>query len=338
MRAAIFAYTRRGCETAVRIQAILQGEWELYTIPRLAKEGFSPLPSSAAAVYSTCFAEKDALLFISSCGIAVRAIAPYVKDKRTDPAVLCMDEQGDHVIPLLSGHIGGANALAKRLAQHLGGVAILTTATDVNGLFSVDTWATENGCTISSMAAAKAVSAAVLEEEVPLLSDFPVVTGLPAGIKAGTAGDVGIYIGYHMERPFPTTLRLCPKMLHLGIGCRRGTSKEMIAATVRAVLQDNRIDKNSLLCAASIDLKSDEAGLLAYCEEQELPIHFYSAEELSEVTGDFTSSDFVASVTGVDNVCERAALRGAEHLIVKKTARDGVTIALAAEHWEVRFG
>jgi cobalt-precorrin 5A hydrolase len=113
---------------------------------------------------------------------------------------------------------------------------------------------------------------------------------------------------------------------------------ETIREAVDEVLMEHSIDQRAIKCAASIDLKAEEAGLLQYCGEQKLPVTFYTAEELKAVPGEFTPSVFVQSITGVDNVCERAALIGAEKLIVKKTARNGVTVALAEEHWEVHFG
>ena len=130
---------------------------------------------------------------------------------------------------------------------------------------------------------------------------------------------------------------MIPPVLHLGIGCRKGTGAQTIREAVKAVLEEHNIDIRALKCAASIDLKANEEGLLEFCREQELPVQFYSAEELKAVPGTFTPSEFVQSVTGVDNVCERSALIGAEELIVKKTAWNGVTVALAAEHLEVRF-
>ena len=143
MNIAIFAYSRTGCKTARRIcMALPEAETLCYAVPRLAEPGFLPLEK---AVYGAAFSEM------------VREIAPYVRDKRTDPAVLDLDERANFVIPLLSGHIGGANALARRLAAALGATAVVTTATDVNGKFSVDTWATERGCAISDMGLAKAV-------------------------------------------------------------------------------------------------------------------------------------------------------------------------------------
>ena len=215
---------------------------------------------------------------------------------------------------------------------------MITTATDINRKFSVDTWATENGCAISSMKLAKAVSAAILEGNIPLKSDFPVNGSLPNGVISGETGNLGIYLTVTDKEPFENTLRLIPKRLHLGIGCRRGTEKEAIQTAVEQVFRAHHLDFRAVQSAASIDLKKDEEELLSFCREQNIPIRFYTAEELKAVSGDFTPSAFVQSITGVDNVCERAALLGADHLIVKKTACHGVTVAVAMENWEVHFG
>ena len=336
MRAAIFAFSRQGCRTARRImEACPDVTWQSYTMERFSESGFSPITSKC---YGESFSSAEALAFVGSCGIAVRKIAPYVHDKRTDPAVVCVDELGTFVIPLLSGHIGGANALARRIAEHLHATAVITTATDVNRRFSVDTWATEHGCAISSMKLAKAVSAAVLEGDIPFKSDFSVVENLPNGIIPGESGHLGIYLTVTDVEPFEKTLRLIPKRLHLGIGCRRGTEKEAIQTAVEQVFRAHHLDFRAVRSAASIDLKKDEEGLLSFCREQNIPIRFYSAEELKAVSGDFTPSAFVQTITGVDNVCERSALIGAEKLIVRKTACHGVTVAVAMEKWEVHFG
>ena len=338
MNAALFAYSRRGCATARRVMEALGGYTvQAYTMERFEETGFSPIRRPARDFYGPIFADVQAMIFVSSVGLAVREIAPHLKSKATDPAVLVLDELGQYVIPVLSGHIGGANELAKELAVSLGAQAVITTATDINGRFSVDAWAAKNGCAITSLPVAKAVSAAVLEGDVPLTCDFPVVTDLPRGIVSGAAGALGVYIGVYEKTPFARTLRLIPRIVHLGIGCRKGTGEEAIRAAVDAALAEHGVDKRAVKCAASIDLKAQEAGLLAYCWAEGLPIEFYTAEELRAVRGEFTPSEFVKSVTGVDNVCERAALRNAETLLIKKTARDGVTVAAAAEHWEVRF-
>ena len=338
MKAAVFAYSRRGCQTARRVVSALDGyETRAYTMERFGEPDFAPFGKPGREFYGSLFRDADAMVFVGSTGIAVREIAPHVHDKRTDPAVIAIDELGRFVIPLLSGHIGGANELARALAAALGAVPVVTTATDINEKFSVDAWAARNGFAISSMAAAKDVSAAILEKPVPLRSDFPIVTELPAGVVPGDTGELGISLTWGREKPFEKTLRLIPPVLHLGIGCRRGTEKEAIRALVEETLERAGIDRRAVKCAASIDLKADERGLLDYCAENGWPIAFYTAEELLAVKGEFTPSAFVKSVTGVDNVCERAALLEAERVIVPKTARNGVTVAVAAEHLDVRF-
>ena len=336
MKAAVFAFSRRGCQTARKIMmACPEISWRSFTMERFEEADFAPITPKC---YGECFTTSELLVFVGSCGIAVRKIAPFVHDKRTDPAVVCVDELGTFVIPLLSGHIGGANALARKLAEALTATPVITTATDINRRFSVDTWATENGCAISSMKLAKAVSAAILEGDIPLKSDFPITGSLPNGVISGETGNLGIYLTVSDKEPFEKTLRLIPKVLHLGIGCRRGIEKEAIERAVEQVFRENGLDFRAVSCAASIDLKKDEEGLLSFCEEQSLPIRFYSAAELEAVPGDFTPSPFVQKVTGVDNVCERAALIGAEDLIVRKTACHGVTVAVAKRKWEVHFG
>ena len=339
MKIAVFAYSRQGCAMARRIMTHFAGnEVQPYTIERFEEPGFLPICRPAKSFYGPIFHNVDAMVFVGSTGIAVREIAPHVRDKTTDPAVVSIDELGRFCIPLLSGHIGGANDLALELANALDATPVITTATDINKRFSVDAWAARNGYEIASLSRAKAVSAAILEQDIPLCSDYLIETPQPAGVVSGDSGDVGIRISVLKDEPYKRTLRLIPKILHLGIGCRKGTSVEAIRKAVDEVLLAHNIDRRAIKCAASIDLKAEESGLLAFCQEWKLPVTFYSAEELKAVPGEFTPSAFVQSVTGVDNVCERSALIGAEKLIVKKTARNGVTVALAQEHWEVHFG
>lgn len=336
MKAALFAFSRRGCETARRILSTLpEANWQCFTMERFAGQDFRPLTPEC---YGQAFGTSDLLVFVGACGIAVRKIAPYVRDKRTDPAVVCVDERGIFVISLLSGHIGGANALTAKIAEALAAVPVITTATDVNGKFSVDAWARERNCAISDMELAKAVSAAILEENIPFFSEFPIADPLPQGLVPGKIGKLGISVTVSGKMPFERTLCLIPGILHLGIGCRRGMPKETIAQAVDEVLEEAGLDIRGVCLAASIDLKSSEEGLLDFCRERGLPLRFYCAAQLETVAGEFTPSSFVQSVTGVDNVCERAALLGAERLLVKKTARHGVTVAVAMEHWEVHFG
>ena len=310
----------------------------------MADGGFGAIPRPSGDFYGGHFREKELLISVGSVGICVRHIAPYLRTKVTDPAVIVIDELGEHVIPVLSGHIGGANRISKALAEALDGEAVITTATDLNGRFAVDEWAARNGMVISSMKLAKDYAAAILERDLPLKSDFPIKGSLPPGTKEISLADlpypegtIGLYITWTTQEPYDRTLRLVPKSLVLGIGCRRGTTEEAIEQAVRTVLDENLIDRRAIASVASIDLKKDEGGLLSYCRKLGIEPEFYTADDLKAVEGNFTRSDFVEGITGVDNVCERAALINADKLIVKKTARDGVTVAVAVKNMEVGF-
>lgn len=300
-----------------------------------------PPKGELAALTEKLFHELDALIFIGACGIAVRAIAPLVVSKTSDPAVIVLDEQGKHVISLLSGHIGGANDLARRIAGYTGGEAVITTATDVNGRFSVDAWAVQHDCVIDFMDSAKEYAAAILKRDLPLWSDFEMVGSLPCGVFIGTEGACGVTISVKTDAaPFETTLRLIPRILHIGIGCKRGTPKEKVAAAMTHVLAENHLDPRAIKQVASIDVKQDEQGLHAWCREKELPVSFYSAEELNAVAGEFSHSDYVFKTVGTGNVCDRAAVRSAgegARLLVSKTILDGVTVGVAQEKWSVSF-
>ena len=339
MKTAIFAYSQQGCFTAERIMKyLIGGENRKFVPERFATAGFCQIAKPTEPFYGEQFQWANALIFVGACGIAVRAIAPHIRSKTTDPAVLCIDEQGKFVIPLLSGHIGGANKLALELAYALNAQAVITTATDINGRFSVDSWAVQNGFMIGNMTIAKEISAAILEHDIPLSSSLPIVSGLPDGVLLSGTGEIGIYIGWKKLSPFHKTLNLIPKILHLGIGCRKGTDCDTIRETISEIIERENIDKRALKCISSIDLKANEEGLLEFSRRENLPIIFYSAEELNAVPGSFSGSDFVKKITGVDNVCERAAMIGAEKLVLKKTALNGITVAIAAERKEVSFG
>ena len=341
MNIALTAFTSRGAELAGRLAKALTEDGHscaLWVPERLAPETGLPGYRSLGPWTGERFADSDALLFVGASGIAVRAIAPYVRDKFIDPAVVSVDETGRFAVPLLSGHVGGANDLARLVARRTGGTAAVSTATDVNGRFAVDQWAREQGFFLDGREGAKRVSAALLAGiSVGVESDFPIQGPLPQGVVEGPA-EAGIALTLDPEkRPFPHTVRLIPPVLHLGIGCRRGTPAATIAKAVEGVFRSRHLSLKGMAAVCSIDLKKDEAGLLAFCQGLGLPLTTYSAGELSAVPGDFTPSPFVHGVTGVDNVCERAAVRRGGSLIVPKQAGEGVTVAVSQVPLTIRF-
>ena len=310
MTTAVIAFTRRGAALGRSLADALGGT--LHVPARFAPEAVAEAYSSLEGWTAWAWARADALVFVGAAGIAVRAIAPHVRDKFSDPAVVSVDEAGRFVVPLLSGHVGGANELARRVAALTGGQAAVSTATDVNGLFAVDVWARERGMAITDRVLAKEVSAALLEgRPVGFASDFG--HPCPEGLTTGPA-ELGVWITDRTgEGPFPRTLRLVPRSL--------------IEAAAAAALAG--LAPEAVAGVATIDLKKDEPGLLAFCARRGLPLTTYSAEALAAVEGDFTPSAFVRGITGVDNVCERAAAAAGGRIIVSKQANNGVTAAVA---------
>ena len=287
----------------------------------------------------------DAIIFVGATGIAVRAIASFIHGKAVDPAVLVIDEAGRYVISLLSGHLGGANALARTAASLIEAEPIITTATDAESAFAVDTFAKENGFLLTDLRKAKEVSAKVLRgEKLRIYSDIPMerLVQRPARheaelVPAQEIDRADIVISYRTKLLNQATgLRLIAKRVHVGLGARKGVTQAEVAAAVATCLEDAGIDPRAVVALASIDLKKQEAGILAYSYESGVPFVTYTAEELRTVEGAFAGSSFVQSVTGVANVCERAAAyaagrSGHAEVLVHKTIHGSVTTAVAVE-------
>lgn len=327
MKLAAIAFSDRGIALGTRLQVAFPEE---LTLTRCPEGG---LATWCAAHFSTC----DGLLFLGAAGIAVRAIAPFVTDKTKDPAVLVLDEAGHYVISLLSGHIGGGNALARVVAERISAIPILTTATDVNGVFAVDTWASERGLHIANPARIKWVSARLLAgETVRLKSLFPVTGALPPGLCVDES-EYDILIT-HRTRGRESALRLVPPVVTLGVGCKRGVSEEVLEEAFLQVLAKTSCHPAAVCRVCSIDRKAEEPGLLAFCARHALPLQTFSPETLAALPGQFSSSNFVKKVTGVDNVCERSAVRGSGGtLLTGKNTGNGTAMALAIAPYTVSF-
>ena len=351
MKVALISFTRAGAELCGNIaqELKLEGHECIATGKEEYAEsaGILPLTVSLNQWAEDMFPSQDALIFVSACGIAVRAIAPFVKDKSTDPAVLVIDEIGQYAISLLSGHLGGANQLTRWIADKIGAAPVITTATDLNQRFAVDEWAKENHLQLGNMKFAKEISAAVLRgDPIGAASDFPIKGQLPEQLESfaedenlGTRPNIGFKISvFQGDGPFNKTLALIPKTITVGIGCRKGISPEVVEEQFFHVLTEHRINLKSVEKICSIDLKKEEEALHRLAEKLAIPLQFFSSQELEKVRGEFTSSDFVNQITGVDNVCERAAVLGSQgQLIIKKQAQNGVTIAMALRKEEYRW-
>ncbi len=316
----LLAFTDKGYELAKNLAAGLNG--------RAARCG-SPL--SLSHWTQEAFSHAGALVYVGAAGIAVRAIAPYIQSKAKDPAVVVVDEGANWAVPVLSGHLGGANDLARRISALCGAAAVITTATDVNGVFAVDEWAKRQNCTILNPEKIKTVSAAVLAgQTVGVYSDFPIEGKAPAGVRLCDSKACDLRLSLRSRGR--DVLQLVPRIAVLGVGCRKGISAAALEDALTRLLAKAGVCPQAITMAASIDLKKEEPGLLEFCAAHGWPLRTYSARQLAAVQGNFTSSAFVQKITGVDNVCERSAVLGAGgDLYSKKNAGNGVTMALALQ-------
>ena len=381
MKVSIISFTLKGIELSLKIKKAFSGETEedlcLYTKcshaekslterklteknlaeKDLVESGLSYVEQPLTEWTGEQMKEHRSLLFIGACGIAVRAIAPFLTNKLNDMPVLVMDEQGRFVIPILAGHVGGANELALSLAERMGSTPVITTATDLNHCFAVDLFARRNALHIVNKDGIAKVSSRILAgEEVTMAVEEGHLreeeaqtlrgrrgsrkTNIPDGIRlVSTESPVDVLVApasYGQGR----LLTLRPKEYVIGIGCKRGKTAEQIEHFVNSVLKESGISMEQVAAFASIDRKKDEEGILWMSSHYGIPFVTCSAEELQQVEGNFHASEFVKSQVGVDNVCERAALQFSGPggtLITGKQAEDGITVAIAKQRWSVSF-
>lgn len=303
----IAAFTARGAELAARLAPMLGAQSyapKQHILPGMHELGDLEVWAEHA------FQSAQALIFVGAAGIAVRAIAPHVRDKMLDPAVIVIDEMARYVIPILSGHVGGANKLAMDIAAMTGARPVITTATDLNAIPAFDTWAAGEHIAIENPKAIKAVASATL-----------------SGERVGVA-----ITEREITPPFPVTLLLRPRTLTVGIGCRKNVDREPLEAGLMEFLKSCGVSMLSVEAFASIDLKAQEPALCYLSSKYGIPLKTFPAQALSAVPGEFASSTRVKAAVGVDNVCERAAvLCSGGRLLAGKTRYTGMTFALAGK-------
>ena len=337
MKVKAIAFSTQGCRTLQRLEGFFD-DIELYSKTRADSLGI-PTVDNVDDWVREAFKTCDALIFIGALGICVRHIAPYLKSKDRDPAVIDIDEIARFTIPVSSGHIGGGNELALKIADYLDSTPVITTATDLHGLFAVDVFATKNRLSIQRLYLAKEASSRILHDEyIGFVSRNGYDGKLPKGLTESSKGEFGICISTESEdKPFGSTLLLVPQDISVGIGCRKDTDPKKLSDFVKETLWKEGIYKLRVGSISSIDIKYDERAIHELGYEYNIKPHFYSADELMSLEGEFSKSEFVRSVTSVDCVCERSAAYGGGKIILKKTARDGMTIALAKKEIKPRF-
>ncbi|MBJ6752550.1 cobalt-precorrin 5A hydrolase [Geomonas anaerohicana] len=345
MRVAIIAITANGAGLGTTLRRGLP-QGTLFVLEKHAADEAVPFSERVPTLLARLWADFDGFVCIMATGIVVRSIAPLLQGKEQDPAVVAMDDAGHFSISLLSGHLGGANALASQCADLAGATAVITTATDANDLPSFDMLAKENGWRIEDLSRVKVLNALLLEgKEIAVIDPTGKVAAYCGGkgnllfaedwehaLQSGAKGVVLVTnrlvpAGIDLQR----TLVLRPVDLCLGIGCNRGTTADEIESVVARHLAQLSLSERSIRCLASAQAKADEEGLLTYAEKKGFPLIFFGSDELNGVDAPSPPSEHAFAAIGARGVAEPAALLAAAggKLQLHKVKDGNVTLAIA---------
>lgn len=365
MKLVIMSFTSSGEEISNRIKTKFEESLKNYDVLEINKKTFKDRLSNHM---KDIFNNYDALIFIASTGIAVRLISPFIESKTVDPAVIVIDDLGKYTISLLSGHIGGANELTLKISNILKNKAIITTASDARGIDAVDVFAKRNNFYIEDMMQAKNLTSLMVEgKKIKLISEVDVelnyknaeiivvmsleeykekncnlkyiaksknYKSLEIKKEVDFEGTIIISSNQNVENYLnkEDNKQLCilrPKNLNIGIGCRRGKTKDEIMFGIKKVFKDNNLSLNSIAKVGTIDIKYDEAGIIEVSKELNAEMVLFSKNDIENVSDQFDKSKFVKSNVGVTSVCEPCAYLLGKEILVYKKIFNGVTIAVS---------
>ena len=326
MRYAVITFTQQGD----KIAEILASSFniDIYSKKRQSDFNFKEVSKKVMENYS-------GIIFISSTGIAVRAIAPYIKSKDVDPAVIVIDNSCNYVISLLSGHLGGANELALEISKMLKAQAVITTATDNLGIIAPDIIAKDNGFIIEDLKKAKDIAALLVEGKKVGFFDERGMVQTPAGYNSNLEHISGmLYIGSKdvtngvLQEGSVPTLKLIRRDIVLGIGCRKDFSTEKMQKTVLKVLKEHNIDNRAIKSIATVEIKKDEVAIKALADHFNCQLKIFTTEDIGKVQHKFEGSDFVEKTIGVRVVSEPCVDLSGARIISGKMKLDGMTLCI----------
>lgn len=340
----LFTLTPGGQQVANTLRKHLP--MQCYCAEKYLQDGFKPFVENFKNTLSQAFLRDSAIIVIGACGIVVRTIAPLLQDKFTDPAVLVIDEKGEHVISLLSGHMGGANELARYLSRLINGTAVITTSTDVNQTCSFDLLAKQMCAdAIDFRVATKTINQMLVSgNKVGIIVDPFLVNQLDFDIHSFdirgltivddetiTDHQLDVLIDVSMQSTRPNwsvlTFQLIPKRLVAGIGCRKGVEPELLKSLFSSQLQALNIHPKALSMIGSIDVKRNEDAIVSLAKSYNVPFEVFTADELSRCAHRFPHSDFVAKTVGVGAVSQPAAWLLSNGSLLGETIKEqGITI------------
>jgi len=320
MKIGIFAITSGGKELAARLCNLLDNATVLEKEP----------DEKIAATIALNWGRYDGFICIMAAGIVVRSIASLLGDKGTDPCVVVLDEKGRHAISLLSGHIGGGNALATKVAGLLAGTAVITTSSDTRQLVAIDLWAEEQQLLPPGRKDLTSLSALLVNRgQIFLYTDIE-VSSLPAGIEQVDSADQADFIVSHHSGFASHSPIFRPRDLVVGIGCNRGTPAEEFEEALQQLFRELQLSRKSIRNLASIDKKNDEIGLLQLAGANDWQIDFFDNTTINTLT-QLEISFAALKAVGAIGVAEPAALLSAQsnHLLSRKRKWKNVTMAVA---------
>ena len=333
MRWAFLSLTANGIALCSDIKKNLGGD--IITITKRANGQTDKAFDSFEQMVRYAFEQYDCLVFVMASGIVVRSLAKLLGDKTKDPAVLVLDEKGVYCISLLSGHIGGANAYARIVAEAIGAQAVITTASDVSGKMAVDMLAQQLGCTIADMRAGKEITAMIVNgKNVMVCADTSLE--LPSYFTQDRIDNANSYDGIIcinersdvvLEVPF---VQLVPQSVVIGIGCRKGADSDAILAFIQEEMQTLGLHMGAIDCIASVDIKAQEEGLIEAADKLDVPFRTINRDEINKVQHLFKGSDFVKETIGVSCVAQPCGYIASHHgknlLGIKR--KDGMTLSV----------
>lgn len=285
-------------------------------------------------VTEKAFKNSDKIIFISSTGIAVRAVSSFIMSKDKDPGVVVVDLSSKYAISLLSGHLGGGNELTHEVSRILECEPVITTATDTMNITAPDIIAKKHGLIIDDLRKAKHIAALLVDgREVGIKDEYGIVEIGKGYKKIDELEENSLWITHdkdcnNNELNFSKVLKLIKNDIVLGIGCRRNTSYEKIRDFISETFKKYNYDLRAVNKIVSVDVKKDEEGIIKFAESLGCPFETFTREEIRQVEDKYDKSEFVFKTLGVYCVCEPCVDLSGAQVVISKIKHEGMTLAI----------
>lgn len=337
MKIACLSFTEKGKELGDKLEGLSQ-ENRQYIIYHYANE---EVEGGIKSILNNIWKEHDGIIFISSTGIAVRMINPYIKDKTIDPAVVVIDDCGRFSISLLSGHLGGANELADWIGIKINATPVITTASDNRKIEAVDLFAKNNNYYIEDMNSVKNITAMMVNGKVigfysedDTVIDYPNLIILEDLDYMPSNIDGVIIVSSEKIKPLNyeiPTIDLRPKNINIGIGCRKDMEGKNIVEAIEDALEKIALSNKSIKAIGTVEVKKDEKGIIEAAKYFNCPMKIFTIDEIKEIEDKFEKSQFVKDNIGVYSVSEPSAYLLGGELLTSKSKYNGITISISKE-------